>query len=123
MRTKYNFGDPCEYDFPPVDIEQDASISVQTILYRVAHGLPTGLSNGLGDYDDLDTVDDGSEDDVPDPLLSCEDGFEVLDLVSTANQSQVASEVETSDGAAPSNDEGVGSEATDSGSAATTPES
>lgn len=80
--TKLKFKSPFEKDFPEVDIEQDASLSIEEILYNVSHGLPTGLNAPILDYDESD--------EIPEDINLGDDKFETIDALTN-----VADVVET----------------------------
>lgn len=69
--TKLKFKSPFEKDFPEVDIEQDASLSIEEILYNVSRGLPTGLNPPILDFDESE--------DIPEDINLGEDKFETID--------------------------------------------
>ena len=71
--TKLQFKSPFEKDFPEVDIEQDASLSIEEILYNVSRGLPTGLNPPILDYDESD--------DIPEDINLGDDKFETIDTL------------------------------------------
>lgn len=93
--NKHNFKSPLEGDFPFVDIEKDASLTINEILYNVSHGLPTGIAEPYMEYDD---------DDDDNPMLYPDDKFDAVDLVHAAYVSEDESVRESA------NDESAGTE-------------